>query len=223
MSAGDRVAILAQNSHRFLEAYWGLAKLGAIAVPLNFRLTRREMATLLEHSGACVLIAGGEYAEVAAELPGLRLVIGLDGGGDADSYESMLADAEADEPELGAGSDDPFAIMYTSGTTGLPKGAVVTHGNLESNIYNQAIADTADPADINLGGDAAVPHGRGVHGHDVRRAGVHTGDPRALRRRRGARDDRARAGDHMPAGADDAQHGAQRAVDRRARTWPRCG
>ena len=150
VSAGDRVAILAQNSHRFLEAYWGLAKLGAIAVPLNFRLTRREMATLLEHSGACVLIAGGEYAEVAAELPGVRLVIGLDGGGDADSYESMLADAEADEPELGAGSDDPFAIMYTSGTTGLPKGAVVTHGNLESNVYNQAIADTADPADINL-------------------------------------------------------------------------
>lgn len=147
--AGDRVAILAYNSHRFLEVYWGLAKLGAIAVPLNFRLTKAELSTLLEHSGARVLIAGGEYLEVAGELLGLSMLIGLDGDG-PDSCEAMLADADAREPELGAGADDPFAIMYTSGTTGLPKGAVVTHGNLESNVYNQAIADKADPADINL-------------------------------------------------------------------------
>ncbi len=147
VSAGDRVAILAHNSHRFLEVYWGLAKLGAIAVPLNFRLTTAEMATLLEHSGARVLVVGGDYRQVAADVPGLDLVIDLDR---ADSYEALLAHAAADEPELGADSDDPFAIMYTSGTTGLPKGAVVTHGNLESNIYNQAIADKADPADINL-------------------------------------------------------------------------
>ncbi len=147
VSAGDRVAILAHNSHRFLEVYWGLAKLGAIAVPLNFRLTTAEMATLLEHSGASVLVVGGDYRQVAADLPGLHLVIDLDR---TDSYEALLADAAADEPELGADSGDPFAIMYTSGTTGMPKGAVVTHGNLESNVYNQAIADKADPADINL-------------------------------------------------------------------------
>jgi long-chain acyl-CoA synthetase len=149
VGAGDRVAILAHNSHRFLEVYWGLAKLGAIAVPLNFRLTKSETTTLLEHSGSRVLVVGDGYEKVAGELPGLKLVVGLDRGG-ADSYEAMLADAEAGEPQLGAGTDDPFAIMYTSGTTGLPKGAVVTHGNLESNVYNQAIADKADPADVNL-------------------------------------------------------------------------
>jgi long-chain acyl-CoA synthetase len=147
VAAGDRVAILTHNSHRFLEVYWGLAKLGSIAVPLNFRLTPAEMATLLEHSGARILLAGGEYLEMAGELPGLELLIGLDR---PDSYERILAEAAAGEPPLGAGSDDPFAIMYTSGTTSLPKGAVVTHGNLESNVYNQAIADKADPADINL-------------------------------------------------------------------------
>jgi len=152
---GDRVAILAHNTHRFLETYWGLAKLGLIAVPLNYRLTHGELGQLLEHSEASALLAGPEYVELALELerevPSLAWIVALDDSADRiDSYEAVLASASADEPAHGAGSEDPFAIMYTSGTTGLPKGAVVTHGNLESNIYNQAIADKADPADVNL-------------------------------------------------------------------------
>jgi long-chain acyl-CoA synthetase len=152
---GDRVAILALNDHRYLESYWALAKLGAIAVPLNYRLVERELAALLEHSEPAGMIAGAAYVEPALrareQITSLRWVIALQGAvPGTDPYEALLASGSPEEPAPVAEGDDPFAIMYTSGTTGLPKGALVTHGNLESNVYNQAIADKADPADVNL-------------------------------------------------------------------------
>ncbi len=152
---GDRVAILALNDHRYLETYWGLAKLGAIAVPLNYRLVEHELAALLDHCEPRGMIAGSGYVEPALRLreqiDSLRWVIALEGDAPgADSYEALLASGSPDEPASVAEADDPFAIMYTSGTTGLPKGALITHGNLESNVYNQAIADKADPGDVNL-------------------------------------------------------------------------
>jgi long-chain acyl-CoA synthetase len=152
---GDRVAILAQNDHRYLETYWALAKAGVIAVPLNFRLVERELVQLLNHSDASGLIFGPGYedvsAKVAAEVPSLRWKASFGERLDfARDYEELVASGSADEPAVDVGDDDPFAIMYTSGTTGLPKGAVVTHANLENNVYNQAIADKADSDDINL-------------------------------------------------------------------------
>jgi long-chain acyl-CoA synthetase len=152
---GDRVAILAHNDHRYLEVYWALAKLGAVAVPLNYRLIKRELATLLDHSEPVALIAGREYVETALGLqeetaPLRRLIALVEAREGVEDYEELLAASSREEPEPAAGDGDPFAIMYTSGTTGLPKGAVVTHRNLESNVYNQAIADKADPVDINL-------------------------------------------------------------------------
>jgi long-chain acyl-CoA synthetase len=141
VAPGDRVAILAHNDHRYLETYWALAKRGAIAVPLNFRLLEDERAALLAHAEVCGIVVGQEYADTPA--PGWRLGFG-------DEYEAVLQRSSAEPPAEGPGAEDPFAIMYTSGTTGLPKGAVVTHGNLESNVYNQAIADKADPGDVNL-------------------------------------------------------------------------
>lgn len=152
---GDRVAILAQGDHRYLETYWALAKLGAIAVPLNYRLVELELAALLEHSEPTGIIAGAGYVETAVRLreriDSLRWVVALEGDRPgADAYEALLASGSPDEPASVAEADDAFAIMYTSGTTGLPKGALVSHGNLESNVYNQAIADKADPDDVNL-------------------------------------------------------------------------
>jgi long-chain acyl-CoA synthetase len=149
ISRGDRVAILAENDHRYLETYWALAKVGAIAVPLNYRLLEHELAALVGHSEPVALVAGTSYVEtgrtLAADAKSLRHLVAL-----GEEYESLLAASDPTEPEPRTGADDPFAIMYTSGTTGLPKGALVTHGNLESNVYNQAIADKADPRDVNL-------------------------------------------------------------------------
>jgi long-chain acyl-CoA synthetase len=152
---GDRVAVLAENDHRYLEIYWGLAKTGAVAVPLNYRLVERELAQLLDHSEACGLICGPGYEDVSGKLAGAVSSLGWvlsfgDRRGLAIDYEELLNTASDNEPNLLVGDDDPFAIMYTSGTTGLPKGAVVTHGNLENNVYNQSIADKADTDDINL-------------------------------------------------------------------------
>jgi acyl-CoA synthetase (AMP-forming)/AMP-acid ligase II len=141
VAPGERVAILAHNDHRYLETYWALAKRGAVAVPLNYRLLESERVHLMAHADVRGAIVGPEYRQTPS--PGWTLAFGED-------YEALLERSSAEPPPGGPGAGDPFAIMYTSGTTGLPKGAVVTHGNLESNVYNQAIADKADPSDVNL-------------------------------------------------------------------------
>jgi acyl-CoA synthetase (AMP-forming)/AMP-acid ligase II len=155
LESGDRVAILAHNDHRYLEIYWALAKAGLIAVPLNYRLVERELVHLLKHAEARALVVGPEYAEASPTLrdavPSLDWLIAFGGKWPfADDYDRLLEDQPTEEPEPGAEENDPFAILYTSGTTGLPKGAVVTHRNLEANALNQMVADKADPEDINL-------------------------------------------------------------------------
>jgi long-chain acyl-CoA synthetase len=139
VAPGERVAILAENDHRYLETYWALSKRGAIAVPLNYRLLEDELARLVAHAEVSGMFVGPGYRGMS----GWTIAFG-------DDYEALLERSSTEPPSGGPGADDPFAIMYTSGTTGLPKGAVVTHGNLESNVYNQAIADKADPGDVNL-------------------------------------------------------------------------
>jgi len=135
---GDRVALLMMNSPEYVEAFFAIAKLGAVAVPLNWRLVPDELAFILKDSGSTVLLFGSEFSEGVLDLHGR----GSDGtdianwvyvGEAADlpefavSYAQLQEAASADEPEPGAADDDELYIMYTSGTTGLPKGAVHTH------------------------------------------------------------------------------------------------
>jgi fatty-acyl-CoA synthase len=124
----DRVAALCANSHVMLELHHAVPMRGAALVPVNIRLSAGEMAEILRHSGASLLIATREFADLARRLAGeldLPLVIA---GGDGDGYEEWIAGA--DPAGALAGQIDErqlLAINYTSGTTGRPKGVMYHH------------------------------------------------------------------------------------------------
>ncbi|MCZ6617829.1 MAG: long-chain fatty acid--CoA ligase [Gammaproteobacteria bacterium] len=133
----ERVALLLMNSAEFMEAYFALAKIGAVVVPLNWRLVPDELEFILKDSGTRRLIFGDEFIDTVAELHGrgnktdvqqwLQVTSARDVAFFAQSYETFRDAATAEEPECRTGDDDMLYIMYTSGTTGLPKGVVHTH------------------------------------------------------------------------------------------------
>ena len=133
---GDRVALLMLNCPEFFESFFALAKIGAVVVPLNVRLVADELAWILEDSGARTLIYGEEFRPLVAHLHARSGDVGVhrwihvapaDTDAFALDYAALQAAASPDEPPIGAAGDDHLYIMYTSGTTGLPKGAVHTH------------------------------------------------------------------------------------------------
>lgn len=153
---GDRVAVLLGNCPEYLEIYLGAARAGVAAVPLNYRLTPPELARILEHAEPALFIVGAEYLDCARALEPLYPPLErrwLVGGGElagARGYEAMLAEAPAGPVEAPGDEQDTFAVFYTSGTTGAPKGAMVSHRNLVMNAYNQMHADASRDDDVNL-------------------------------------------------------------------------
>ena len=142
---GDRVALLALNSIAFLETLFATAKLGAICVPLNYRLSAGEIAYGLSDSGAMVLVHSREFTELAQRSlkdPSAQVNLRIEIGS-ADSHEESKSPVRTYEEFLQEGStgalnshvspDDVALILYTSGTTGRPKGAMLTHGALHAN------------------------------------------------------------------------------------------
>jgi acyl-CoA synthetase (AMP-forming)/AMP-acid ligase II len=134
---GDRVALLLMNGVEYIESYFGAAKIGAVVVPLNWRLAPDELDFIIGDSGSVLLIYGQEFDEAASDLHGrdlpLRDWIRVGAGECPDwagDYDQLCGDAPSDEPEINATDDDLLFIMYTSGTTGLPKGAVHTHATM---------------------------------------------------------------------------------------------
>ncbi|MGW4638845.1 acyl-CoA synthetase [Sphaerisporangium sp. NPDC004334] len=127
---GDRVAYLGPNHPAFVETFFAAGAAGAVFVPLNTRLTAPELSYIVADAGVAVLVCGPGQEEAGAALPVARRVAV------AGEYEELLAaagPAPADEP---VGLDEPCLIMYTSGTTGRPKGATLSHGNLVWNTFN---------------------------------------------------------------------------------------
>jgi fatty-acyl-CoA synthase len=132
---GDRVALLAYNCVEWLELYVALARAGLVAVPINFRLTGPEIAYIVQHSEARALVV---QDDLRAVVEGIRADLPIDAerclhfGAAAtppawQSFETLIAAAHAKPPTINVGPEDLFALMYTSGTTGRPKGAMRRH------------------------------------------------------------------------------------------------
>ncbi|WP_460773099.1 o-succinylbenzoate--CoA ligase [Microbacterium sp. GXF7504] len=142
--AGDRVAYLGNNHPSFLETLFATATLGAIFVPLNTRLAAPEIEFALEDSGATTLVLREDLRDLAragAWSTGVtrRIIVGADAYPAVESYEEVLASGADTDVDVAVTLDDPAIILYTSGTTGHPKGAVLTHGNLTWNCFNAVV------------------------------------------------------------------------------------
>ncbi len=140
---GDRVAVLAPNSPALLEAHYGIPDAGAVLVALNVRLGAAEIAGILEHSGARLLLVDRELEHLAPA--GIRTVVSDDTGEPSDPYEQFLASGDRAgqaRPLRGPeDEEDTISINYTSGTTGRPKGVMYTHRGAYLNALGQAITN----------------------------------------------------------------------------------
>lgn len=138
LKAGDRVALLMQNCVEFVALFYAAAKLGLVVVPLNTRLAANELAFMLSDSGARTLFYGAECAETtngiraSQEYPlGVEIWIQTQASPDCDHcLRNLLDQASSGEPQTSHGGQDNLFIMYTSGTTGLPKGVVHSHESI---------------------------------------------------------------------------------------------
>jgi acyl-CoA synthetase (AMP-forming)/AMP-acid ligase II len=154
---GDRVALLVDNRIEFVVTLFAAARIGAIAVPISTREQAPGLAYMLAHCAAIVVVHEadlGPLLPAAAELPALRSRVSVGGAcAGSEDFSALMADGPAPEP-AGVGEEDTAAILYTSGTTGRPKGAMLTHlGVVHSSMHYQ-IAMGLGPADSSI---AAVP------------------------------------------------------------------
>jgi fatty-acyl-CoA synthase len=155
---GDRVALLLMNGAEFIESFFAVAKIGAVNVPLNWRLVADELEFILKDSGATVLLYDQNFAPVVAELErrgdktDLRTWVQVGGTVPtfALDYPAWMGAMPSDEPRFAGADDDLLFIMYTSGTTGLPKGCMHTHATLMANAVGGAWG-WAGPETVSLG------------------------------------------------------------------------
>jgi acyl-CoA synthetase (AMP-forming)/AMP-acid ligase II len=132
LKQGDRIAVLAKNNEHATCALYGAAKSGVITVLLNWRLTGSELSYILNDSGASLLIYDADFASMVDQIRPLisaTRFIRKGGQGTDPEFEAVLAESSDSEPNYVGGGNDACVIMYTSGTTGKPKGAMLSHDN----------------------------------------------------------------------------------------------
>lgn len=155
---GEHVGVLSSNSAEHIDIVFAIASIGAVWVPINTRLAVPEIEYIVEDSEAVALVYSSDLVasvEGLKPLPSLRLTIGVGEGATIGlSYEKLLANAQATPHTEPPASDDLFVIMYTSGTTGRPKGVMLTHRAFYNGTVYSSLALNARESDVKL---AAIP------------------------------------------------------------------
>jgi fatty-acyl-CoA synthase len=151
LEKGDRVAFICPNTPALLEAHFGVPAAGGVLVALNHRLTARDIAGILEHSGARFAFVDHEFAHLVGDRGDLTVVRVDDTGAPGDPYEAFLAGGSADPvASVLEDENEPISINYTSGTTGRPKGAVYSHRGAYLNALGEVIETAMTPATVHL-------------------------------------------------------------------------
>ncbi len=138
VAPGDRVATIAPNTHAQLEAFYAVPQIGAVLVPINYRLTAEDFVYIINHSGASMVCVDADYLDavdsVRDQLPGVRHFVAFEGARDGWlDYEAAIAAASPGFTRADVNERDLLTINYTSGTTARPKGVMITHRNAMMN------------------------------------------------------------------------------------------
>jgi acyl-CoA synthetase (AMP-forming)/AMP-acid ligase II len=154
--AGDRVATMQVNCNEYIEAYFASAKLDAVFVPLNFRAIPDEIEFMVKDSGPKVFICGSRYMPMMdtlkPNLPSLEHLICLDGANQEGwiNYDELIIDSLPDEIFPSSNDEDLTMLMFTAGTTGSPKGVMLTHESFSSYILNNVSPAELDVEEKNI-------------------------------------------------------------------------
>ncbi|MEO8550983.1 MAG: long-chain-fatty-acid--CoA ligase [Kofleriaceae bacterium] len=149
---GDRVAYIAPNTHAQLEGFYAVPQLGAVLVPLNYRLTGEDFAYMIGHSGAKVVCAHADYLAACAAIrercPAVERWVALEGAhAGFEDYEALVAAASSTFTQPAIAESDLLTINYTSGTTSRPKGVMITHRNAWVNSVGTLVHHPMTPSD----------------------------------------------------------------------------
>ncbi|MHB8596174.1 MAG: long-chain-fatty-acid--CoA ligase [Ktedonobacteraceae bacterium] len=154
---GERVAYIAPNTHAQLESFYAVPQIGAVLVPINYRLVADDFNYIINHSGAKVVCVHSDYLAdvegIRSELPEVKHFVALEGLTDSLrqtgwlDYETMLANAPETFTRSPITESDLLTINYTSGTTSRPKGVMITHRNAYMNVVGTLIHISMSPAE----------------------------------------------------------------------------
>ena len=155
VSTGDRIAVMQVNCNEHIESYFAAAKLDAIFVPINFRARAEELSFMLNDSGVKVIILGQRYQDmlrsIKGELTTVEHQITLEAPGEGFlSYDELLENASDEERFPSADDEDTTIIMFTAGTTGTPKGVMLSHNSFSSYILANVEPVDIDTAEKNI-------------------------------------------------------------------------